>query len=594
MTSPVADRSPVGRPSLRERLSWPTISETEAPISEDRAMMARTYGYLFAFGGALALVTLLLPGAPDRETAGVAVTAVLGLVTAALFAIGFDRLPMSFFKFSPVIGAVLVTAALEFGGATAAGAYGMFFFWVALAACYFFGLRLAVFHIVFCAACYAIALLVLQPDAPLPALYWVMGAGTLLFAGILMVVLRSQVDRLVTHLANAAGTDSLTGLSNRREFEESFARELERSTRTGQPLGLAVLDLDWFKEVNDLLGHVAGDRALRQLAAVLRRETRGIDTVARLGGEEFAVLAPEAGESETFRLAERLRRKVKTAFADHAKPLTISAGVASFPATGGTSSDLIRAADRALYAAKDLGRDRSVVYRAGETEIAFPDTAKELDRGSSRLPSLVALADAMDRRKGSPGHSRLVGRYSEALARALELDEAEVERVSLAGLLHDVGTVGISEATLAKKGTLSNEEWSDIRKHPEVGARIVSTADLKGIGEVILAHHERPDGRGYPFGLEGDRVPIAAQIVSVADAYAAMTADRTYRVGISPEAALEELHAHSGTQFVPEVVDAFLSMDGELRAEIEKEDSAQPNGGSAIAADSRARDSSTK
>jgi diguanylate cyclase (GGDEF)-like protein/putative nucleotidyltransferase with HDIG domain len=557
-------------------------------------MMARTYGYLFALGGLLALVTLLLPGAADRETAGVAVTAVLGLLTAALFAIGFDSLPMSFFKFSPVIGAVLVTAALEFGGAGAVGAYGMFFFWVALAACYFFGLRLAVFHIAFCAACYATALLVLQTDAPLPALYWVMGAGTLLFAGLLMVVLRSQVDRLVTHLANAAGTDSLTGLSNRREFEENFVREVERSTRTGQPLGLAVLDLDWFKEVNDLLGHVAGDRALRQLAAVLRRETRGIDTVARLGGEEFAVLAPEAGESETFRLAERLRREVKTAFADHAKPLTISAGVASFPATGGTSSDLIRAADRALYAAKDLGRDRSVVYRAGETEIAFPDTAKELGRGSSRLPSLVALADAMDRRKGSPGHSRLVGRYSEALARALGLDDSEVERVSLAGLLHDIGTVGTSESTLAKKGTLSNEEWAEIRKHPEVGARIVSTADLEGIGEVILAHHERPDGRGYPFGLEGDRVPVAAQIVSVADAYAAMTADRTYRVGVPPDAALEELRVHSGTQFAPEVVDAFLSMDGRLRAEIEKEDSAQPNGGSAFAAQSSSRENSTK
>jgi diguanylate cyclase (GGDEF)-like protein len=358
-------------------------------------------------------------------------------------------------------------------------------------------------------------------------------------------------------------------LSNRREFEENFARELERSTRTGQPLGLAVLDLDWFKEVNDLLGHVAGDRALRLLAEVLRRETRGIDTVARLGGEEFAVLAPEAGEEEVFRLAERLRREVKTAFADHAKPLTVSCGVASFPATGGTSSDLIRAADRALYAAKDLGRDRSVTYRAGETEIAFPDSARQPERTSSRLPSLVALADAMDRRKGSPGHSRLVGRYAEAVARALGLDEADVERVALAGLLHDVGTVGISESTLAKKGPLTNEEWIEIRRHPEIGARIVGTADLEGVGEVILAHHERPDGHGYPFGLEAGEIPLAAQIVAVADAYAAMTADRSYRPGIPPEDALEELSAHAGTQFIPRVVDAFAALDGELRGELE-------------------------
>jgi HD-GYP domain-containing protein (c-di-GMP phosphodiesterase class II) len=295
-----------------------------------------------------------------------------------------------------------------------------------------------------------------------------------------------------------------------------------------------------------------------------------MDTVARLGGEEFAVLAPEAGEEEMFRLAERLRREVKRAFADHVKPLTISCGVANFPATGVTASDLLRAADRALYAAKDLGRDRSVVYRPGETEVAFPETGVERSgRASSRLPSLVALADAMDRRKGSPGHSRLVGHYAEAVARGLDLSDEEVERVSLAGLLHDIGTVGISESTLAKQKPLSQEEWAEIRKHPEVGARIVGTADLDGVGEVILAHHERPDGSGYPFGLKGDEIPIAAQIVAVADAFAAMTADRTYRQGVAPDAAVEELQANSGKQFAPQVVEVFLSLDGELRGEPE-------------------------
>jgi len=554
---------------MRERLSFPAISETAAPISEDRAMMARTYAYLFALGATLGLITLALPHASGRDELGIALTALVAYATALVIMVGFDRLPMAVFRFSPAIGALLVTVTIEFGGAAAAGAYAMFFFWVVLSACYFFGLRLTLLHITFCSACYGFALLVFEPDAPLPALYWVMGAGTLLFAGVLMVVLRGQVERLVTRLANAAGTDALTGLSNRREFEENFARELERSGRTGQPLGLAVLDLDWFKEVNDLLGHVAGDRALRQLAEVLERETRGIDTVARLGGEEFAVLAPEAGEQEVFRLAERLRREVKTAFADHAKPLTISCGVASFPATGGTSSDLLRAADRALYAAKDLGRDRSVVYRAGETEIEFPDSARQPGRASSRLPSLVALADAMDRRKGSPGHSRLVGRYAEALARGLGLDDAEVERVALSGLLHDIGTVGISESTLGKKGPLNKEEWAEIQRHPEVGARIVGTADLEGVGEVILAHHERPDGRGYPFGLTGDDIPLAAQIVSIADAYAAMTADRSYRPGIPSREALEELQAHSGTQFTPQVVTGFMALDGELRGQLE-------------------------
>ena len=528
-------------------------------------MMARTYAYLFAFGGTLALLTVALPHAPDRDELGVVLPAVVAYATAFAFIVGFDRLPMAAFRFSPLLGALLATAVIAFSGATAVGAYATFFFWVVLAACYFFGLRLALLHVAFCAACYGFVLVVAEPDAPLPALYWVMAAGTLLVAGLLMVLLRVQVERLVTRLASDAGTDPLTGLSNRRAFEEAFPRELERSTRTGQPLGLVVLDLDWFKDVNDMLGHLAGDRVLRQLADVLKRETRGIDTVARLGGEEFAVLAPGAGEEEALRLAERLRREVKAAFADHAKPLTISCGIASFPSTGGSSSDVIRAADRALYAAKDLGRDRSVTYRPGETEIAIPDSAQRGGRISARLPSLVALAQAMDRRKGSPGHSRLVGRYSEELARRLGLEDAEVERVALAGLLHDIGTVGISESTLVKQGPLGPEEWAEIRKHPEVGARIVRSADLEGIGEVIIAHHERPDGSGYPLGLSGDEIPRAAQIVAVADAYAAMTADRSYRAGIGADAAIAELRAHSGTQFDPELVEAFVSLDGDLR-----------------------------
>lgn len=537
--------------------------------------MARTCAYLFALGGALGLVTLVLPGAPDRDELGMVITAALAFATALAFVVGFDRLPIGVFKVVPVVGALLVTAAIGFGGATAAGAYAMFFFWVVLAACYFFGLRLALVQIGFCVACYGFVFLVAEPDAPQPGLYWLIGAGTLLIAGVLMVGLRRQMESLVTQLADAAGTDSLTGLANRREFDDSFARELERSTRTGRPLGLVVLDLDWFKEINDMLGHVAGDRVLVKLATVLRRETRGMDTVARFGGEEFAVIAPEAGEDEVFALAERLRRKVRSAFAEHARPLTISCGVSSFPAAGASARDLLRAADRALYSAKELGRDRSIAYHAGETEIEFPETARQPRRASSRVASLVSLADAMDRRKGSPGHSRLVGRCAEVLARRLGLDEAEVEVVSVAGLLHDIGTVGVSESTLLEEGPLSEEQWAEVRRHPEIGARMVGT-ELEGVREAILAHHERIDGSGYPFGRRGDEIPLAAQIVGVTDAFAAMIGKRTYGPTITLEAAFEELQAHSGRQFMPAVVDAFVSLDGDLGRVLEAARRSEP------------------
>lgn len=564
MPLPATDSRPQARrPSLRERVLWPAasesaVSESGVPISEDRATMARTYAYLFAAGGTLALVTLLLPGSGDRDSVGIVLASITAYLTAAAFIAAFDSLPLSVYKLSPLLGAGLVTALLSFAGPAAIGAYAMFYFWVTLAACYFFGLRVALVHIAICSACYGV--LLLTDEVAFSGLYWAMGVGTLLVSGVLMVGLRGQVERVMTRLADAAGTDALTGLSNRREFEDRFTNELERSVRNGQPMGLVVLDLDWFKEVNDRFGHDAGDRALRKVASVLEEQTRRIDMAARLGGEEFAVVAPDAGEEETYRLAERLRRAVKAGFADHTRPLTASCGVATFPASGGTASDLLRAADRALYAAKDLGRDRSIVYRRGEDEISMA-VARRARGGSAspRLASLVAMAESVDRRKGTPGHSRAVERHAEAIACSLGLPEDQVEEVSLAGLLHDIGTIGLSESVLSKSGKLDEAEWNEVRRHPEVGARILSTADLDSISEWVLAHHERVDGGGYPRGLRDAEIPTGAQIVAVADAYAAMTADRSYRRAVPHDEAVEELRAHAGTQFMPEVVEAFAA-----------------------------------
>jgi diguanylate cyclase (GGDEF)-like protein/putative nucleotidyltransferase with HDIG domain len=320
------------------------------------------------------------------------------------------------------------------------------------------------------------------------------------------------------------------------------------------------MDLDWFKEINDRFGHDAGDRALKTVAGVLEEQTRRIDMVSRLGGEEFAVVAPDAGEEETYRLAERLRRAVKAAFASHSRPLTTSCGVATFPASGDTASDLLRAADRALYAAKDLGRDRTIVYRRGEDEISMAVARRaRAGRASPRLASLVSMAESVDRRKGTPGHSRAVERFAESIARSMGFDDAHVEEISLAGLLHDIGTIGLPETVLSKTGELSDDEWREMRHHPEVGARILSTADLDAVSDWVYAHHERVDGKGYPRGLKDGQIPIEAQIVAVADAYAAMTADRSYRRGMSMEEAIAELRRSAGSQFHPEVVEAFAT-----------------------------------
>jgi diguanylate cyclase (GGDEF)-like protein len=538
-------------------------------VREDRVTMARTFTYLFGTGATLVLLSLLFPHSPGRDTTGLLITTLGAYLVAIGFLVAWDRLPLWAFEASPLAGTAVVSLAVYFSGPEAATAYALFYLWVALAACYFLRPPVAFTHLCIASAAYALVLVVGPGHGVLPRLTRAMVTGTLAVLGILMTTLRGQLDQLVKQLAAAARTDSLTQLANRRELEERFAAELERSTRTARPLSIVVLDLDWFKEYNDRFGHSAGDRVLVLLAQALKRATRTSDVVARLGGEEFGVLAPETDETEAYLLSERLRAEVRSAFARETEKMTISCGVASFPIHGITLGELLHAADRALYEAKESGRDRSVVFKqAGVEGVEREQVA--IERTSPRLASLVSLAEAVDRRKGSPANSRRVARYAEALARKLRLPEEESERVRIAALLRDVGEVGVAESILNKDGPLDPRERLEVERHPEIGARIVGAAQLGRVGEWILTHHERPDGQGYPRGLREHQIPLEGRIVAVADAYAAMTADRPYRRPFSPHRARAELQARAGTQFDHDVVEAFLELDGELDPDRDK------------------------
>jgi diguanylate cyclase (GGDEF)-like protein len=559
---------------LAERLAWRERVEP-ARMFEDPATMARTFTYLFGIGATLLLVTLPLPHSADRDTVGLVATAVAAYLAAAGFLVWFDRMPLWLFEASPLVGTILVSLGIYFGGSEAPAAYAYYYFWVALAVCYFFIPAIAATHLALASAAYGVVLL-LRPDVSVPALKWAVATGTLFAVGVLMTALRGQMERMLTELGAAARTDSLTGLANRRELEGRFAAELERSTRGGRPLAILVLDLDWFKEFNDRFGHAAGDRALVQLADALRRATRTSDVVARLGGEEFAVLAPETDEHEGYQLAERLRAGVRAAFARQPEKMTVSCGVASFPVHGITAGELLHSADRALYEAKEAGRDRSIVFRHVGAP-ADDDEPSAVERISPRLASLVSLAEAVDRRKGSPANSRRVARYAERLARSLNLPEEEVERVRIAALLRDVGEVGVAESILNKPEPLNDEERRELERHPEIGARIVGAAQLGRVGEWILTHHERPDGGGYPRGLHEQQIPLEGRILAVADAYAAMTADRPYRRRFSPKRAKAELQARAGSQFDHDVVESFLSLNGDVEEPDAERDTAAPS-----------------
>jgi diguanylate cyclase (GGDEF)-like protein len=565
------DRATLTGRVLADRIAWREQGEP-VRVFEDPATMAKTFTYLFGIGATLLLVTLPLPHSADRDTVGLVVTAVAAYVAALGFLALFDRLPLWFYEVSPLLGTVLVSLGVYFGGSDAPAAYATYYFWVALAACYFLRPVVAATHLALASAGYGIVLLA-AAEVAVPALKWTVATGSLFVVGILMTTLRAQMERMLTELGAAARTDSLTGLANRRELEGRFAGELERSTRGGRPLSIVVLDLDWFKEFNDRFGHAAGDSALVKLAGALRRATRTSDVVARLGGEEFAVLAPETDEHEGYQLAERLRAEVRATFSRQQEKMTVSCGVAGFPVHGITTGELLHSADRALYEAKEAGRDRSVLFQhSGAPAESAPQDA--IERTSPRLASLVSLAEAVDRRKGSPANSRRVAQYAERLARELRLPEEEVERVRIAALLRDVGEVGVAESILNKPSPLSDEERRELERHPEIGARIVGAAQLGRVGEWILSHHERPDGGGYPRGLREHQIPLEGRILAVADAYAAMTADRPYRQPFSPKRAKAELQARAGSQFDHDVVAAFLSLNGELESDTEPDTAA--------------------
>jgi diguanylate cyclase (GGDEF)-like protein/putative nucleotidyltransferase with HDIG domain len=355
---------------------------------------------------------------------------------------------------------------------------------------------------------------------------------------------------LMRHLAEH---DPLTGLRNRRGLQEHIDAEIARMGS----VAVLVCDLDNFKRVNDVLGYDHGDEALRRVAAVLAR-AGGL--AARLGGEEFAVVLPGAGERAALAAGERIRAVVLDACADFPWPITTSVGIAVSGPGAESAPLLLRAATRAVFGAKRLGRDRCVAYHADTLEPLLGTLEDAGGAAREQLAAAMLLAETLDLRDVSTArHSQTVGRLAEAIARRLGLDDARVERIRAAGVLHDIGKLGVADAVLQKPGPLTDEEWADMRRHSELGARILEHANLRDISRWVLAHHERVDGRGYPHGLAGEAIPLEARILAVADAYEAMTADRPYRSALGHDAAQAELRAQAGAQFDARVVEAFLA-----------------------------------
>jgi len=367
--------------------------------------------------------------------------------------------------------------------------------------------------------------------------------------------LLAQTKHLLAEAVERADRDPLTGLFNHRAFHKRLEVEAAASRRSGRPLSIAMMDMDNFKFFNDGYGHSVGDEVLKRVARALHAACRPGDSLARFGGDEFALLMPGAGAEEAVRLADGLVSSLtgvgyRPPGYDTIIPLSLSIGIAVFPDDGPGRLDALAAADARLIRVKTGGEARGEL--TGRLRAQLSCSAADF----SMLNALVTAVDAKDRY--TRRHSEDVMTYSVGIAQELGLDEDVQQQTLLAALLHDVGKIGVPDHVLRKPGRLAEEEYEAIKQHPTMGSVIVGAVPgFEAALGAIRYHHERWDGGGYPSGLRGEEIPLMARLMAVADAFSAMTTDRPYRKGMDAARAVCLLQEGSGTQWDPACVQAF-------------------------------------
>jgi diguanylate cyclase (GGDEF)-like protein len=345
---------------LSARLRWRREEIVASLEATDPAVIARSLAYLFGIGATLVLLFPALPGGQLRHPLLTLVPVALAYVTSILLILVYDRTPRGVLTALPSFGTLLVTLVV-IGSKPAAGPASVFlYFWVVLAGIYFSGLRTGMAHLAGVGVGFGVAAIV--ADLPQGLMLWLMGMSAFTVTAVLLHLLRQRADTLILRLDEAAKTDPLTGLSNRRAFDVMFEEEIYRATRSERPLALMLVDLDGLKAINDDHGHAAGDVALKRVADVLRSHRR-TDRCARLGGDEFAVLLPDTDSRSASQVAQRLCAAIR-AGVELGYSVTLSLGIATTQADGATAEDLHHAADMALYTAKRRGGDQ-VVHTGG-------------------------------------------------------------------------------------------------------------------------------------------------------------------------------------------------------------------------------------
>ncbi len=387
--------------------------------------------------------------------------------------------------------------------------------------------------------------------------------------------------------------DSLTLLSNHRGFQEVLSNELAKAQKRGSQLSVIMMDINNISKINRELGHAKGDEVIKLVSEKIKQNIRNSDIAGRYGGDEIAVILPDTDTDEAKYIAEYLTYSLSCCFVDDVGPVKVSVGVATYPECTRDQEKLLILAEQAMYISQSKGykdgmsaiissldfnfwddmalnsfaevltKRHSQIGVNFEDELVHKFNNEQIISQNHLMEMVTSLASAIDAKDTyTKGHSTSVSRYSEALARAINLPESEVERILLGALLHDVGKIGIPENVLKKPTHLSEEEWEIMKQHPVIGAEkvLMPNEALRDLIPIVKYHHEHWDGSGYPEKLKGEEIPLSARIVSIADAYHALISDRPYRKGLSVQKACEILKMGAGIQWDANLVRQFIQI----------------------------------
>lgn len=396
-------------------------------------------------------------------------------------------------------------------------------------------------------------------------------------------VLNKELLKSNKKLQQLSVRDSHTGLYNHRYFMDIVEAEFDRAARNNSQLSVLMLDIDYFKSINDVYGHSFGDLVLKQLAIQLKKTVRTYDVVTRFGGEEFIIISPATDRARALVLAKRILDKINVynfGNKEHTVKVKISIGVAAYPEDKVVNvRELIEFVDKILckvkeyggnraYSSVDMKKSKSIILEENVLNSDIRYLKEKIDRLTKRanqslMEAVFAFAKKLQVKDHYSGeHAEMVAYYAVEIAKLLGLPKDQIENIRQAAILYDLGKIGISDKILLKCAKLTKREFDRIKKHPQIGVDIIRPVHfLHSIVPLVLYHHERWDGKGYPRGLKGEEIPIGARIIALVDVYQALISSRPYRKeAYSKEEVIKIIKEGSDSQFDPLIVAAFLRL----------------------------------